>query len=88
MRYVLVGMLSVAALKCREIQPLTPVVTVHGYQINGTVSTPNGVPLAGVEVILYYNYVFADPSPADTQAVVLVELEQNKRKPKSECTAD
>jgi hypothetical protein len=71
-RYVLCGILSLSALRCREIQPFGNPTPVQGYQINGTVSSSGGVPIDGVDVILDY-YAEPETVPVDTQHVVLAD---------------
>jgi hypothetical protein len=66
-------MCCLVTLSCREIQPVLPPVTVHGYQINGTVSTSNGIPLDSVDVRLYYRYQLFSTSPIDTQTVYVAD---------------
>lgn len=39
--------------------------------MNGTVTTPNGIPLDSVEVILWYNYAVYQTTPLDTVQVVI-----------------
>jgi hypothetical protein len=72
-RYVLVGMLGVVALRCRDIQPVTSSSTVQGYQLNGTFITSDGIPIDNADVILSYKYVPVDTTATDTQSVVLVD---------------
>lgn len=69
MRAYLLGVCCLAVLSCREIQSIVPPVTVQGYQLNGTVTTSNGIPLDSVDVTLYYTYVLFGRSPIDTQTV-------------------
>ncbi len=70
-RYILVGVLCTAILSCRDIQRFQDTTSIQGYQLNGTVTTPNGVPIEQVDVRLYYDYDFVSDSPSDTQQVAV-----------------
>ncbi len=76
MRVVPIVLLALVALNCRDIQPVAGSFSIQGYQINGTISTPNGVPIDSVSVILYYYYVLSYAPPLDTQRVVITDSAQ------------
>ncbi|MBI4548845.1 MAG: hypothetical protein HY707_12755 [Ignavibacteriae bacterium] len=76
MRYCFFILACLAIVSCRDIQPFEAELTVKGYQINGTVTTENGVPLDSVQVILYYNYNLMGTTPIDTVQVYLTDLTQ------------
>ncbi len=63
--------LSLFALSCRDIQPVSQIVSTKGYELVGTVTSANGIPLGGVDVLLFYNYDFYGSTPIDTQKVVV-----------------
>jgi len=56
---------------CRDIQPVQPSSATSGFQLKGVVTTPDGLPLSGVEIRLYYNYDFVRDTPIDTQQVIV-----------------
>jgi hypothetical protein len=60
------------AFSCREVLPLESEPTIQGYQLNGSVTTPNGISLDSVGVQLYYNYSFVSDTPVDTVPVIVV----------------
>jgi hypothetical protein len=72
-RYVLLGILCTTALACRDILPFTDESSIQGYQLNGAVTTPNGVPIDSVDVSLYYDYDFISDTPVDTLRVVVTK---------------
>jgi len=65
--------LFVVFLSCREIQPFDQFIPIQGYQLNGTVTTPNGIPLDSVEVRLWYTYRLYQTTPLDTVQVVVTD---------------
>jgi hypothetical protein len=66
-------LLIVLALGCREIQPLDVSTVIEGYELDGTVTTVNGVPIEGVSIRLWYDYRYVGDSPADTVTVVVTD---------------
>ena len=71
MRHCFIGLLFLSSISCREVQLLDVDITISGYQLNGTVTTPNGVPVEGVTVRLFYEEVYAGSAPIDTQQVIV-----------------
>ncbi len=71
MRALAAAVLSLLALSCRDIQPVSQFVSTQGYRLDGIVTSANGIPLSGVEVRLYYNYDFYGSNPIDTQRVIV-----------------
>jgi hypothetical protein len=57
---------SLPWLSCREIEPFDRTFPVDGYELEGVVTTPNGIPLDSVEVQLYYTYRLVQNTPLDT----------------------
>jgi len=70
-RYVLFAVMCFTLISCREIQTLSFPVSIKGYQLNGSLTAVNGVPIGGTEVRLYYNYEIVALEPADTQVVMV-----------------
>jgi hypothetical protein len=68
-----IPVLALVALSCREIQPLDVDSVIDGYQLDGTVTTVNGVPIDGVEVRVWYYYGYVGSTPIDTQKVVVTD---------------
>ncbi len=63
-----------AALSCREIQPVNVVPeAADGYELRGTVTTTGGIALDSVEVRLWYNFDTAGVPPVDTTHVVVTD---------------
>jgi hypothetical protein len=58
---------------CRDIQPFQTSLTTRGYQLNGTVTSANGIPLDSVGVRLYYSYDVVGYDPVDTQQVIVTD---------------
>jgi len=75
-RYVAAGLLSLISLSCRELDPFAGSQIIDGYQLDGRVTTGNGVPLDSVKVVLYYYYAHIGDSPADTIQVVVTDSMQ------------
>lgn len=73
MRYALLGLLCLIIISCRELEPLTGSQVIDGYQIDGRVTTVNGVPIDSVEVKLYYYYTYFSSTPIDTIPVVVTD---------------
>ncbi len=69
MRVALAFILCFAA--CREIRTLEPETDTVGYQLTGTVTNSNGIPLDSVSVRLYYSSVPVQFSPLDTVRVII-----------------
>ena len=70
-RVVWIVVIGALFFSCREIQPLQPSHSVNGYQLSGIVTTPDGLPLSGVEIRVFYNYDLVQNTPIDTQQVVV-----------------
>jgi hypothetical protein len=63
--------LCVSAFSCREIEPYNNPDVVQGYQVNGILTTDNGIPIDSASILLYYYYKYYSDQPFDTvQAVV------------------
>ena len=58
---------------CRDIQPFQTTSSIQGYQLDGTVTSPNGIPLDSVVVRLFYNYDVVSDTPIDTQKVIVTD---------------
>lgn len=58
---------------CRDFQPFEASIPITGYQLDGTVTTPNGIPLDSVQVILWYTYSLYRTTPLDTIQVVVTD---------------
>lgn len=69
MRWCTIGMFAVLLSSCREIQPLDSRSAIQGYQLEGTVTSSNGIPVDGVDVRLYYSYQYISATRVDTQIV-------------------
>ena len=69
MRLFVLGICCLFVNSCREIQPVTPSVTISGYQITGTVISSNGTVLDSVAVKLSYDYQLFGNVKTDTQTV-------------------
>jgi hypothetical protein len=70
-RTILAGALMALSWSCREVLPLEISSPITGYQLDGTVTTSNGVPVSGVEVVLYYEKDLTGTQPTDTASVVV-----------------
>ncbi|MBI5216111.1 MAG: hypothetical protein HY960_10205 [Ignavibacteriae bacterium] len=66
MRIVWLGILCVVLLSCREYHSFNAPVPILGYQINGKVTSTNGVALDNVSVKVFYTYVRTSTFPVDT----------------------
>lgn len=66
MRAALLPILCGVALSCREVLPVEADVVINGYQLDGTVTTTDGMPLDSVSVVLYYSCMPVSLSPLDT----------------------
>ena len=67
------AILCAALSSCRDILPFENTTSIQGYQLNGTVTTPNGVAIDSVAVRLYYNYEFASDTLSDPQQVIVTK---------------
>jgi hypothetical protein len=63
--------LGLAAWTCRDIEPFEPRSSIRGYQLDGVVTTANGIPLDSVAIILYYDLALRSLHPLDSTDVVL-----------------
>ena len=72
---VLPGILSIVLLSsCREIVPFEQrIERFEGYQLQGTVTTQNGIPLDSVFVRLFYSYALVQSKPLDTVVVNITD---------------
>ncbi len=73
MRHCLFVVLFFLSISCREVLPLGADVVINGYQLSGTVTTPNGVAVPGVQVKLYYDDIIVDEGPIDSLPVVIAD---------------
>lgn len=73
MRVEYIGVFCLVLLSCRDIQPVESDTIISGYQLNGVVTTANGVPVEDVEVRLYYNYTLVRTTPIDSVPVVVTD---------------
>jgi hypothetical protein len=74
MRYAgdaLLCILCAVLPSCRDIQPFQSSIPAQGYQLNGTVTSSNGIPLDSVGVRLYYESDPVGYDPIDTQQVIV-----------------
>ena len=69
---VLIGLCALL-FSCRDIQPFQTTSSIQGYQLDGTVTSPNGIPLDSVVVRLFYNYDVVSDTPIDTQKVIVTD---------------
>ncbi len=66
-------LLSTFALSsCREIEPLPRGEVFYGYQLNGVVTNSSGIPQAGIEFRMFYQYLNGF-SPRDTDRVLVLD---------------
>jgi len=70
---------SLVVLSCREIRPLEPSNAITGYQIDGIVTTLNGIPLDSVAVIVYYSYTPVSETPLDTVQMFVTDTTKTLR---------
>ena len=73
MRLSLVCITCAVLTSCRDIQPFQTVIPVQGFQLNGTVTSTNGIPLDSVRVRLYYIVDVVGYDPVDTQRVIVTD---------------
>ncbi|MBI1806704.1 MAG: hypothetical protein HYR76_06590 [Ignavibacteria bacterium] len=60
-------------ISCREVQPLPTTSELTGYELKGTVTTQNGIPIGGVDVDIYYNTEQAGTTATDTVQVIVTD---------------
>lgn len=65
--------IAVLLCSCREIEPLERFIPVNGYKLEGTITTPNGIPLDSVEVKVSYTYDLYQTTPLDTVQVLITD---------------
>ncbi len=75
MRAIVCGILALSFFRCRDVQPFGTTSPIQGYQINGIVTSANGIPIDSVDVILDY-YVQPQAVPLDTDRVFLADSTQ------------
>ena len=63
----------VALASCRDVQPSQTSSVIQGFQLDGTVTSANGIPLDSVSVRLYYDFHDFGNDPVDTQQVVVTD---------------
>src|SRR5262245_15858946 len=68
-RYIFACILCPNVLSCWDVNPFQDTRSIQGYQLNGTVTTNDGIPIEDVDVLLTYNYDAVSDTPADTQQV-------------------
>jgi hypothetical protein len=71
-RVALLGILSLVLSSCRDIEPVNSVAAVTGYQFAGLLTTPDGAPVQGASVRVYF-YYDTHTGPIDTIAVVVTD---------------
>jgi hypothetical protein len=69
-------LLCLATFSCREIEPYYNTDEVQGYQVNGILTTANGLPIDSASVVLYYYFKYYNDQPADTIPVVVTNPTQ------------
>lgn len=69
-------LLCFAALSCREIEPYYDPEYVRGYQVNGILTTANGIPVDSAGVQLYYYYRYYGDQPVDTTEAIVTDSSQ------------
>jgi hypothetical protein len=72
-RYLLLCVPCSVLVSCRDIEPFQTSTPIQGYQLNGTVTSANGIPLDSVSVRLYYDYDIISYDPIDTQQVIVTD---------------
>jgi len=65
--------MTLLALSCRDIAPVTTTGAVTGYQFAGILSASDGAPVQGASVRLYYYYDDTQTGPVDTIAVIVTD---------------
>ncbi|MBI3195546.1 MAG: hypothetical protein HYZ34_13930 [Ignavibacteriae bacterium] len=73
MRLFLFGILCATLLSCREYHSFNAPVPISGYQINGKVTSKNGVALDDVTVRVYYNYTKTRTTLMDTINFIITD---------------
>lgn len=73
MRIVLLSLVLALLPSCRDIQPFQTVSQIRGYQLSGTITSQNGIPLDSVSVRVYYEYDLVGYDPVDTQRVIVTD---------------
>ncbi len=71
MRFLSAATVCLLFVSCREIQPYQPVTTIQGFQLDGIVTSSNGIPLRNVQIILLYYYDYYSTTPVDTEKVIV-----------------
>jgi hypothetical protein len=72
-RFFLFGLVCLISLTCREVEPFSNPTAINGYQIDGRVTTENGIPIDSVEVRLYYYFDYVSNKPLDTITIVVTD---------------
>lgn len=65
-----------AALSCREIDPYYNPDDIEGYQVDGILTTDNGLPIDSASVELYYYFRYYSDEPIDTIQAVVTDSSQ------------
>lgn len=65
---VLVPLLAIA---CREIVTVPPGIPVEGYELRGTVTSQNGIPLDSVTVRLLYSFRYLGSNRIDSTDIII-----------------
>ncbi len=73
MRIALLCLSLSLLVSCRDIQPFENVSPVQGYQLNGTITSQNGIPIDSANVRVYYEYDLVGYDPIDTQQVIVTD---------------
>ncbi len=75
MRFAGVCLLCVIAASCREIEPVQIPVSITGYQIQGSVTTANGIVITGAQVSIFYYLDLVSDVPTDTPDVIVPSVQ-------------
>jgi hypothetical protein len=67
------GICCFLLLSCREIRQFQPIDIISGYELQGEVTSKNGIPLDSVSVRLYYTYDYLGPQQLDTIPVIITD---------------
>jgi hypothetical protein len=69
-------LLCVASFSCREIEPFYGSQNIQGYQVDGILTTSNGIPIEGARVELYYYYRYNSEQSVDSVQAVVTDSSQ------------
>ena len=73
MRWICLCLALIIIPSCREVNPLETLTPIHGYQLNGIVTTKDGLPIDSVVVSLQYHFSVYQYTPLDTVQVFLAD---------------